>query len=207
MARKQKTKEKMIAVAFDLFHKNGIKQTSVDDILKATNTGKSQFYHYFGSKDGMIMAVINYVTGWTKETKSDTPYPYIVKSWQDIENWFNFFISMQEYNNYDRACPMMTIGNDLNDDQTDLRNKIKDITRHMYGQIKTFFDKQQANGALSKSINTGHLAQFAFTTLQGGLLLSKVERDNTPLKNAVKLYLDYVEQVKTQPNAPLQSVA
>ncbi|NBV99561.1 MAG: TetR family transcriptional regulator [Proteobacteria bacterium] len=35
------TKEKIVAVALDLFHENGINATSVDDILEASATGKS----------------------------------------------------------------------------------------------------------------------------------------------------------------------
>ena len=44
------TKNKIVAVALDLFHENGINATSVDDILEASGTGKSQLYYYFKSK-------------------------------------------------------------------------------------------------------------------------------------------------------------
>jgi AcrR family transcriptional regulator len=44
---KTSTKDRILAVALDLFHENGINATSVDDILEASGTGKSQFYYYF----------------------------------------------------------------------------------------------------------------------------------------------------------------
>lgn len=191
------TKKRMIQAAFDLFHARGIRQTSVDDILKATKTGKSQFYHYFGSKDGLIADVIQYVTGWTKQAPSDTPYPYTINTWQELESWFGFFVSMQEYYQFDRSCPLMTIGVDLDTEQDTIRQKIKDITRHMYHQITAFFEQEKRKGILPDTVDAGHLAQFAFTTLQGGLLLAKVERDNTALKNAIALYFDYLEQQTT----------
>jgi len=54
---KPDTKTRMILSAFDLFHQQGVSATSVDEILEKSDTGKSQFYHYFSNKAGLERAV------------------------------------------------------------------------------------------------------------------------------------------------------
>lgn len=45
----KKAKLKMIQAAMDLFHAQGGCATSPQDVMDRTDTGKSQFYHHFGS--------------------------------------------------------------------------------------------------------------------------------------------------------------
>jgi TetR/AcrR family transcriptional repressor of nem operon len=56
----QATKTKMIEAAAELIHQNGIHSTTVNDVLAKSKTGKSQFSHYFGSKETLIHDVIDY---------------------------------------------------------------------------------------------------------------------------------------------------
>jgi AcrR family transcriptional regulator len=44
------TKLRILHAAADLFHKQGIRATSPDEIIEASRTGKGQFYHYFKNK-------------------------------------------------------------------------------------------------------------------------------------------------------------
>ena len=46
------TKLRIIHLAADLFHKQGVHATSPDEIIKASGTKRGQFYYYFKSKEG-----------------------------------------------------------------------------------------------------------------------------------------------------------
>src|SRR6516165_8368641 len=48
------TRLRIMRIAADLFHKQGVGATSPDEILGAARAGKGQFYHYFGSKEGLV---------------------------------------------------------------------------------------------------------------------------------------------------------
>lgn len=52
------TRLRIIGSAADLFHKQGVRATSPDEIIEASRTGKGQFYHYFKSKEGLIHEVL-----------------------------------------------------------------------------------------------------------------------------------------------------
>ena len=52
------TPTKLIDVAIDLFAANGFKGTSIRDISKLTGMTLSNIYYYFGSKEGLLFAVL-----------------------------------------------------------------------------------------------------------------------------------------------------
>jgi AcrR family transcriptional regulator len=56
--RGAETRLRIIRAAADLFHKQGARATSPDEIIEASRTGKGQFYHYFKSKEGLIHEVL-----------------------------------------------------------------------------------------------------------------------------------------------------
>jgi AcrR family transcriptional regulator len=77
------TRLRIIRTAADLFHKEGVGATSPDEILEASNAGKGQFYHYFGSKEGLVDELQSYIGA--VETGSG-PINYEVRSWEDLEH-------------------------------------------------------------------------------------------------------------------------
>ncbi len=52
--RGTETRDRILASAADLIHERGVAATSIDDILAASDTGKSQFYLYPESEDDLV---------------------------------------------------------------------------------------------------------------------------------------------------------
>ena len=67
-----KTKEKILEATQDLMYKKGYHETSIRDILAASDTGKGQFYYYFSSKKEVCLAVIHaHMDVWQTELFED----------------------------------------------------------------------------------------------------------------------------------------
>jgi TetR/AcrR family transcriptional regulator, transcriptional repressor for nem operon len=88
------TRLRILRTAADLFHKQGVGATSPEEILEVSRAGKGQFYHYFGSKEGLVHAVLqNYI----EEVETGTgDIDYEVGSWEDLERWFASHIELQK---------------------------------------------------------------------------------------------------------------
>jgi AcrR family transcriptional regulator len=80
------TRARIIRVAADLFHKQGVGATSPDQVIEASETGKGQFYHYFKSKEGLVHEVLQ--TYLDDIAKGIAPLSYEIDSWEDLERWF-----------------------------------------------------------------------------------------------------------------------
>ena len=53
-------RERIVACALDLFHRNGIRGVGVEAIVEAAHTNKMTLYRHFGSKDDLILEYLNY---------------------------------------------------------------------------------------------------------------------------------------------------
>ena len=72
-ASAERPRERIVACALDLFHRNGIRGVGVEAIVEAAHTNKMTLYRHFGSKDDLILEYLNY-----KARKSE-------EIWADIE--------------------------------------------------------------------------------------------------------------------------
>lgn len=48
------TKQKLVSAAWKLFYEQGYDNTTVEDIVRESQTSKGSFYHYFESKDALL---------------------------------------------------------------------------------------------------------------------------------------------------------
>ena len=54
MASKQNVKRRIVDAAWELFYENGYDDTTVDDIIRLSDTSKGSFYYYFSGKDALL---------------------------------------------------------------------------------------------------------------------------------------------------------
>lgn len=53
------TRERILAAAVDVFAAKGYQQAGVEDIVEASRTSKGAFYHYFPSKQGIFLTLMD----------------------------------------------------------------------------------------------------------------------------------------------------
>jgi TetR/AcrR family transcriptional regulator, transcriptional repressor for nem operon len=193
-ARGQKTQQKIIQTAFDLFHKQGIHATSVDEILAKSKTGKSQFYHYFKSKDDVIHAVVK---GFCEKLcNKEIPLQWNITTWDELKNWFEFFIQCQKSMGCARGCPMGLIGYELTEGQEAIRKDIShafDVTKE---PLIKFFSALKTKGKLKASADPQALAEFCYLVMQGGLIVSKIQKDTAGFEHSVRHLLSYLKSLQ-----------
>ena len=184
----------MVEAAFALFHERGVHATSIDAVLERSRTGKSQFSHYFKTKEGLVLAVLQ---DFSTQLKTGAYDPVkSIESWEDLEVWMRSFIKWQEQIEYTLSCPIGTIGHDLSTDQKKLRCEIREMFNWRRNFIARFFKTQQDKGLMQKDMRPEALADFCYTITQGGLWMAKIERTNKPFKNAVDNALAYLRSLR-----------
>lgn len=188
------TRSKMIQVAFDLFHQQGVNATSVDEILEKSGTGKSQFSHYFKNKEGLVHACLQSFLSLLQS--GQVPVKQDLESWQDLEKWFHFFVARQESTGCQRGCPIATIANEITTNDELIRQDIKMLFDFMKGGVSTFFHKMKAKGELKKAVDPDALADYCLALMQGGMVLSKVNRHTKAFENSVKHALSYIRTLR-----------
>jgi TetR/AcrR family transcriptional repressor of nem operon len=178
------TRLRIIRTAADLFHRQGVRATSPDQIIEASRTGKGQFYHYFRSKEGLVHEVLQTYLAEIKAGAS--PVDYEINSWADLEKWFLAHVELQEHFEMTRGCPFGTLGNEATENDELIRQDVSLIFEVVKNKLSAFFTKEKAKGRLVKRANEEELADFCIAAIQGGMLMGKIKRDSRPVQATVR---------------------
>src|SRR5262245_32665671 len=186
------TRARIIRVAADLFHKQGVGATSPDQVIEASGTGKGQFYHYFKSKEGLVHEVLKaYLDDIARGT---APLSYEINSWEDLERWFFSNIELQKRFGMTRGCPFGTIGNEVTENDELIRQDLSLIFEVVKNKLAAFFIKEKAKGRLSKDADEGQMADFCIATIQGAMLMGKIKRSSQTVEAAVRETLAHLKR-------------
>ncbi len=80
MTKGERTKKKLLEIAYELFLTKGYEETSVEDIMSRAEIAKGTYYYYFQSKEQMLEEVIEMMIDSEAEAaqkiaESDMPAP------------------------------------------------------------------------------------------------------------------------------------
>ena len=178
------TRLRIIRTAADLFHKQGARSTSPDQVIEASRTGKGQFYHYFKSKEGLVHEVLHTYLNEIKNGAS--PVNYEINSWKDLEKWFFAHVELQKHYEMTRGCPFGTLGNEVTQNDELIRQDVSLIFEVVKNKLAAFFVKEKAKGRLSNQASEEDLADFCIATIQGAMLMGKIKRSSQTVETTVQ---------------------
>lgn len=184
----------MIDSALELFHRNGVNGASVDAVLEASGTGKSQFSHYFKTKEGLVHAVLQYLHEVIQAGKVESRYD--IKSWKELDGWFETYLAFQESQGFAKSCPLGTIGNDVTDEQPLLRQDVRLFFQWCRSTMARFFAERRAAGELPADSDPDALADLFIAIMQGGMLITKVTRSPEAFRRAAGQAKNYVRLLR-----------
>ena len=175
---------RIIRAAADLFHKQGARATSPDEIIEASGTGKGQFYHYFKSKEGLVHEVLQ---AYLEEIKTHTArVNYEIHSWRDLEKWFAAQVQLQRSYEMTRGCPFGTLGNEITENDELIRQDLSLIFEVIKNKLAAFFLRAKAKGKLAKKADAERMADFCIAAMQGAMLMGKIKRSSQTVETSVQ---------------------
>ena len=195
--RGAETRLRIIRTAADLFHLQGARATSPDEIIEASRTGKGQFYHYFKSKEGLIHEVLQ---TYLEEINSGTArVGYEIDSWRDLENWFVAQVELQKSYNMTRGCPYGTLGNEVTENDELIRQDLSLIFEVIRNKLAAFFTREKARGRLARKASPEELADFCIAAIQGAMLMGKIKRSSQTVESSVREALAHLKSYGVSP--------
>jgi AcrR family transcriptional regulator len=190
--RGAETKLRIIRAAADLFHRQGARATSPDQVIEASGTGKGQFYHYFKNKEALVHEVLlHYLDSIESGTAAVN---YDITSWDDLERWLAAHVELQKSFRMTRGCPFGTIGNEVTENDDLIRADMNLIFEVVRNKLTAFFSREKGAGRLAKEANEKQLAELCLATVQGAMLLGKVRRNAQPVEAAFRELLAHLKR-------------
>ena len=169
--------------AAELIAERGAAGTSLDDVIAATGASKSQLYHYFGDKHGLVEAVVDHqcaaVLGLQAQALAS------VSDWEDLEHWADTMVSIVQEHGARGGCPIGTLAAALSDVDERLRTRLSEAFQAWRDAIRGALLRLAENGLIAEDADLDALTTVTLSAIQGGLLLTKTSRDVRQLRTVL----------------------
>ena len=186
MVQKLSTREKIVHAADDLIYKNGFEFTSFQDISKAVNISRGNFYHHFKTKDEILDAVVEKRLTDTQvmldewDVKSTSPL-------DSVKCFINILITNKE-KIIEYGCPVGTLVTELAKLEHHHQSKANKVFVMFKDWIKDHLKKLGIN---NKKAN--QMALHILMRSQGIATMYNAFHDEQFLKDEVKLVHNWLE--------------
>jgi TetR/AcrR family transcriptional repressor of nem operon len=177
--RGRATRERIVTAAADLIQERGVAATSIEDVLARAGASKSQLYHYFDDRSGLLRAVVvrnaDGVLGGLRP----------LDSWKAIRSWFDELVELQVERRARGGCPIGSLVGQLAENDEPARLELARSLERWRAHLADGLRSMQAAGRLDRRADPDELATATLAAIQGGLLLTQARRDPDQLRTAV----------------------
>ncbi|WP_199443011.1 TetR/AcrR family transcriptional regulator [Umezawaea beigongshangensis] len=187
----RKTRERIVEAAAELMFRHGAGGTSIPDVQAAAGVSASQIYHYFGDKQGLVLAVVDHQTD--AKIAQQRPLLDNLDSIEALREWCDGAGDRLDAAGCEGGCEIGSLASELADRDQSARTGLAAAFDRWEAPIRSGLARMQARGELSPSADTDALATALLAAVQGGMLLSQVRRSSTAYRQAVSSVIDHVE--------------
>jgi len=186
------TKLRIVEAAAKLIYARSAERVSLDDVMEASRTSKSQLYHYFADKDELVREVIEFQTG--RILAAHGAHLAHLDSFEGLLAWRDMMVALNRAGGRAGGCPLGSLANELAT-QSEQDRKLFDQSFEAWSAlIETGLSRMRESGRIKHDADTKAIAIAVLAAIQGGLLLSKTTRNVEPLELAFDMALSHIER-------------
>jgi len=190
------TRQRIVAAAAQVMFDRSVSETTIEDVRAAAGVSSSQVYHYFKDKKALVRAVIEYqdqvIVG------GQEPMLATLDSLDGLRAWRDFLVAHQEQLSCQGGCPIGSLGSELAETDNEARVRVAASFRRWEAAIRSGLRSMKARGELG-SADPDELALATLAAVQGGLLLTQMQRSTTPLATALDAMLTLIAHEAARP--------
>jgi TetR/AcrR family transcriptional regulator, transcriptional repressor for nem operon len=187
----QETRQRIVDAAAGLIFVRGVAQTTIDDVREAANVSSSQLYHYFDDKPALVRAVVNHQADVMVGMQATFDFATL----DGLRAWRDWLVEHQREIDGVGGCPIGSLGSELAETDPEARAGVAAAFNRWEAAIHNGLREMHARGRLAPDADPDALALALLAALQGGLLLTQIQRNTRPLEAALDAMLELVARL------------
>jgi TetR/AcrR family transcriptional regulator, transcriptional repressor for nem operon len=191
MRKGEQTRQEIIQKAAPIFNQRGFSGAALSDLMQATGLEKGGIYRHFESKQQLAGEAFDYAWqlalaarfgGTEGITNTVDRLKQIVRNFRDRRAGL-----------VQGGCPLLNTAIDSDDGNPALRTKARRAFSSWLGRLRSIVEEGQSRGEIRSSIDPMELATLIVTTLEGSLMLERLQHTAEPLDIACRHLEEYLE--------------
>jgi TetR/AcrR family transcriptional regulator, transcriptional repressor for nem operon len=201
MTKGEQTRKKIVAAAAPIFNQRGYEGSSIADLMEATGLKKGGIYRHFASKEELAMEAFDYTWGaardarWSRVDENTTGVEQLK---QLIANFIDRKPSVAG------GCPILNTAIDADDGNPLLRERVRKALRFWSNRLQDVVKQAAEQGEIRPDIDPKTVATLIIATLEGALMMSRLERSEDPLRR-VQTHLNHYLDTQVRATRPRAS--
>jgi TetR/AcrR family transcriptional regulator, transcriptional repressor for nem operon len=188
------TKDRLVMTAMRLFSEKGYESASVADILRAAGANSGSLYHFFPTKQDLLMEVL-------RRYRDGIGPMLLAPAWEGIADPIErVFALLARYrgalagSECVYGCPIGNLALELHEPDPPVRDLIAVNFDGWVDAIAACY--AEAGPRLPRDLDRHGLAVFTLTTMEGGVMQSRTHRTLDAFDRSVAMLRDYVRRLE-----------
>jgi AcrR family transcriptional regulator len=187
------TRERIVEAARSLFFKQGYTATGVAQILKEAEANSGSLYHFFPSKDDLLVAVLE---KYQAMLEPQVLRPAFTRTNDPIKRLFAVlegYRLLLEATHFELGCPIGNLALEVSNHQPEARKLIIANFKAWCDAIRRLIE--EARDRFPSDIEPAALATYVLATMEGSVMLARAYRSFEPFDQAISQLEDYIKRL------------
>ena len=191
MRKGQQTRQEIIRKAAPIFNRKGYRGAALSDLMRATGLEKGGIYRHFESKQELAGDAFDHAwkTAMAARFDGTEEIPNTVDRLRQIVRNFRD----RRAGLVPGGCPLLNTAIDSDDGNPQLRAKARRALSWWLDCLQSIAEEGQRRGEVRSDVDSAQLATLIASTLEGSLMVSRLQRKDHPLDLACHHLEEYLE--------------
>jgi TetR/AcrR family transcriptional regulator, transcriptional repressor for nem operon len=192
MTKGEQTRRDIVEKAAPLFNQKGFEGTSLADLMQATGLQKGGIYRHFSGKKELAAEAFDHA--WEKAVRGRLDGVAEVPDCVDrLKKTIDNFVERRA-GLVPGGCPLMNAAVEADDGNPVLRARARKALQGWTERLSRIASEGIKKQQIDRRVAPQQLSQLIIGSLEGALLISRLQNDEEPLR-AIRQHLDeYLEQ-------------
>jgi AcrR family transcriptional regulator len=184
------SQQNLLKSAYHSFRIHGYHGSSLSEILSAAQIGKSQMYHYYNSKEDLLLATLDFYS--SKVYQETYRFMSKIESLEEFEALIDGSTRLCKSQKMIAGCFLGSIAGELAAHNEKVRLHLVSLYQNWKELFVEGLDNLKNKSLLSKDTDTDELAEYFLVSVQGAFVLAKATKDTSVIERSIQKSINYI---------------
>ena len=182
------TRDRILRTAFQLFHEQGFHATGVATIAREAGVNPGSLYHFFESKDDLLLGVLEFALGYLAPAVMDPVERSAANPLARVFALLEGYRERMQDEQCRMGCPIGNLALEVSDGNPKARALVHQNFENWAGRVAAWLAQDPR---LAPDVDRRVLARFVLTVMEGGLMQARAAGHLGPFDESVAVLRDY----------------